>query len=55
MEEEEEPASLITAVKKGPSVCIAELTKLVFKGHATDAAAARQRLAMVRYATRTGG
>jgi len=48
----QEAASLLAAVKKGPDACISELASLVFKAHGSSAQAARQRLALVSYASR---
>lgn len=50
-DELQDEATILAAVKKGRTECVAELAKLIFRRERSAHGAARLRLAMVRYAT----
>jgi len=50
--EVQDEASIVSAVKKGRSACIAQLAKTIFHRERATSDAARERLGMVHYATR---
>lgn len=50
-EDLQDEASILVAVRKGREECVAELAKLIFRRERSAHDGARQRLAMVRYAT----